>query len=169
MRIFKWTPTFSPTHESAIVPIWVNLLALPAHLYNKDALFSIASIIGKPLQLDDFTAHQSRLSAARIYVEIDLEKPLIEEVLLCISGEIIRQKILFEKLPHFCSLCRHLGHKNSECYTKGNAPRPPPRKPKTQRPNTDDARGSTHSVDKGKGAAEFDQMLHFKHNDQGQS
>ncbi|KAL0284479.1 UNVERIFIED_CONTAM: hypothetical protein Sangu_2826900 [Sesamum angustifolium] len=38
MRIFKWSPTFNPNHESSIVPIWVSLPELPAHLFQKEAL-----------------------------------------------------------------------------------------------------------------------------------
>ncbi|KAL0379353.1 UNVERIFIED_CONTAM: hypothetical protein Sradi_3240800 [Sesamum radiatum] len=48
MRVFKWTPTFTPAHESSIVPVWVSLPALPAHLFCKDVLFTIANIIGTP-------------------------------------------------------------------------------------------------------------------------
>ncbi|KAL0283313.1 UNVERIFIED_CONTAM: hypothetical protein Sradi_7233500 [Sesamum radiatum] len=65
MRVFKWTPTFTPTQESSVVPIWVSFPELPAHLFRKDALFSIASMIGSPLQVDDLTLNKSKLSLAR--------------------------------------------------------------------------------------------------------
>ncbi|KAL0334476.1 UNVERIFIED_CONTAM: hypothetical protein Sradi_4659500 [Sesamum radiatum] len=61
MRVFKWTPTFTPTQESSIVPVWVCFPELPAHLFHKDALFAVASMIGTPLQIDDFTSNQSKL------------------------------------------------------------------------------------------------------------
>ncbi|KAL0440586.1 UNVERIFIED_CONTAM: hypothetical protein Slati_2541600 [Sesamum latifolium] len=50
MRIFKRSPTFNPKHESTIVPIWVGLPDLPAHLLKKAALYHIAKLIGTPLQ-----------------------------------------------------------------------------------------------------------------------
>ncbi|KAL2246042.1 UNVERIFIED_CONTAM: hypothetical protein Sindi_2872400 [Sesamum indicum] len=79
MRIFKWMPTFTPTQESSVVLIWVCFPELPAHLFRKEALFSIASMVGSPLQIDALTLNKSKLSQARVYVEIDLLKPIIEE------------------------------------------------------------------------------------------
>ncbi|XP_020552547.1 uncharacterized protein LOC110012599 [Sesamum indicum] len=86
MRIFKWTPSFTPTQESSIIPIWVRFPELPANLFHKDALFAIANMIGTPLQIDDCTLNQSKLSNARIGIEIDLTKPLVEGFNLQING-----------------------------------------------------------------------------------
>ncbi|KAL2228338.1 UNVERIFIED_CONTAM: hypothetical protein Sindi_1813500 [Sesamum indicum] len=127
MRIFKWTPTFTPTQESSVVPIWVCFPELPAHLFRKEALFSVASMVGSPLQIDALTLNKSKLSQARVCVEIDLLKPIIEEFDLHINGVTIVQKVVFEYLPEYCSLCKHVGHKDSDCFSKGNAPKPPPR------------------------------------------
>ncbi|KAL0317829.1 UNVERIFIED_CONTAM: hypothetical protein Sangu_2197200 [Sesamum angustifolium] len=126
MRIFKWSPTFNPNHESSIVPIWVSLPELPAHLFQKEALFAIANNIGTPLQIADSTYNKSNLSKARVCVEIDLLKPTLEEIDIQICGVTIVQKIEYEQVPHYCSLCNHIGHQESECYSKGNAPKPPP-------------------------------------------
>ncbi|KAL2251644.1 UNVERIFIED_CONTAM: hypothetical protein Sindi_2286700 [Sesamum indicum] len=127
MRIFKWTPTFTPTQESSVVPIWVCFPELPAHLFGKEALFSVASMVGSPLQIDALTLNKSKLSQARVCVEIDLLKPIIEEFDLHINGVTIVQKVVYEYLPEYCSLCKHVGHKDSDCFSKGNAPKPPPR------------------------------------------
>ncbi|KAL0318139.1 UNVERIFIED_CONTAM: hypothetical protein Scaly_2863200 [Sesamum calycinum] len=128
MRVFKWTPTFTPEQESSIVPVWVCFSELPAHLFHKDALFAVASMIGTPLQIDDFTFNHSKLSKARVGIEINLTKPLVEEFDLKINGITIRQKVEYEQVPKYCNLCKHVGHDNLECYSKGNAPRPPQRK-----------------------------------------
>ncbi|KAL0282192.1 UNVERIFIED_CONTAM: hypothetical protein Sradi_7268500 [Sesamum radiatum] len=127
MRVFKWTPTFTPEQESSIVPVWVCFPELPAHLFHKDALFAVASMIGTPLQIDDFTFNHSRLSKARVGIEINLTKPLVEDFDLKINGITIRQKVEYEQVPKYCNLCKHVGHDNLECYSKGNAPRPPQR------------------------------------------
>ncbi|KAL0386800.1 UNVERIFIED_CONTAM: hypothetical protein Sradi_2561800 [Sesamum radiatum] len=128
MRVFKWYPTFTPDNESSIVPIWVNLPALPAHLFRKETLFAIASNIGTPLQIADSTFNQSNLSKARVCVEIDLLKPFLKEIDLKICGETIVQRIEYEETPRYCTLCKHIGHNDSECYSKGNAPKPPRRR-----------------------------------------
>ncbi|KAL0433840.1 UNVERIFIED_CONTAM: hypothetical protein Slati_2718300 [Sesamum latifolium] len=97
MRIFKWSPTFTPGQELSVIPIWACLPDLPAHLFSKKALFSIAGMIGIPLQIDEFTLNQSKLSKARVCVEIDLTKPLMEEFDLLIYGTTISQRVEYEQ------------------------------------------------------------------------
>ncbi|KAL0327396.1 UNVERIFIED_CONTAM: hypothetical protein Sangu_1817600 [Sesamum angustifolium] len=126
MRVFKWSPTFTPEQESSITPIWVSFPELPAHLYRNDALFAIANNIGTPLQIADSTLNQTNLAKARVCVEIDLLKPLLKEIDLKICGTTIVQNIVYEHVPNYCSLCKHIGHSDAECYSKGDAPKPPP-------------------------------------------
>ncbi|KAL0311722.1 UNVERIFIED_CONTAM: hypothetical protein Sradi_5571500 [Sesamum radiatum] len=125
MRVFKWSPTFTPDQESSVVPIWVSFPDLPAHLFCKDALHTIATFVGTPLQIADSTFSRSMLSRARVCTEIDLLKPLVKELDLQINGRTFVQKVEFEQVPQYCSLCKHVGHHDLECYTKGNAPKPP--------------------------------------------
>ncbi|KAL0407594.1 UNVERIFIED_CONTAM: hypothetical protein Sradi_1693800 [Sesamum radiatum] len=124
MRVLKWSPTFSTAHESPIVPIWASFPELPAHLFKKDVLFSLAKFIGTPLQIADSTFNQSNLSKARVCIEIDLLKPLVEEIDINIFGSTIVQKIVYEQVPYYCSLCKHIGHQDSECYSKGHSKTP---------------------------------------------
>ncbi|KAL0341725.1 UNVERIFIED_CONTAM: hypothetical protein Scaly_1835100 [Sesamum calycinum] len=157
MRVFKWSPTFTPEQESSIIPIWVNFPELPAHLYRKDALFAIANNIGTPLQIADSTLNQSNLAKARVCVEMDLLKPLLKEIDLQIRGATIVQKIVYEHIPHYCSLCKHVGHIDAECYSKGSAPKPPP-----HRRNFGQKAAESHKL-KGKAVAQdavklFDKM-----------
>ncbi|KAL2236233.1 UNVERIFIED_CONTAM: hypothetical protein Sindi_1355500 [Sesamum indicum] len=128
MRVFKWTPTFTPSKESSIVPVWVSFPELPAHLFRKEVLFTVASMIGTPLQIDDATLNQSKLSKARACIELDLLKPRLENFQIQICGATIVQRIEYEDIPHYCSWCKHVGHRDSDCYTEGDVPKPPPRK-----------------------------------------
>ncbi|KAL0417384.1 UNVERIFIED_CONTAM: hypothetical protein Slati_3570300 [Sesamum latifolium] len=98
MRVFKWTPTFTPAQESSIVPVW------------------------------------SKLSKARVGIEIDLTAPIVEDFDLQINGRTIRQKVVYEQVPKYCNLCKHVGHDNLECFSMGNAPRPPPRNHTVKQP-----------------------------------
>lgn len=43
MRVFKWSTKFHVDRESSIVPVWIELEKLPIFLFNKEALFAIAS------------------------------------------------------------------------------------------------------------------------------
>ncbi|KAG6482722.1 hypothetical protein ZIOFF_059360 [Zingiber officinale] len=120
LRIFKWTPYFSYTAESSVVPVWIRFPDLPIHMFSKVTLFSAASIIGKPIKIDEATADCSRLSVARVCVEIDLLKPKIEDFWIGIGEEKRLQRVEFEKHPSFCVQCLHLGHSVEECYASGS-------------------------------------------------
>ncbi|KAL0288949.1 UNVERIFIED_CONTAM: hypothetical protein Scaly_2715800 [Sesamum calycinum] len=62
MRVFKWTPNFDSQIESPIAPMWIRLPTLPVHLFEKNALFTLASKIGKPLRMDEPTVDLSSLT-----------------------------------------------------------------------------------------------------------
>jgi len=55
-----------------VVPVWIALEGLPAHLQDKRAIYSIANLIGKPLKVDSSTLSLNRPSVARIFVELDV-------------------------------------------------------------------------------------------------
>src|SRR2546430_15288690 len=100
MRSFRWTPDFRLAVQSSIVPVWISLPNLPLFLFNKRGLFSIGSLLGKPLTLDSATADLSRPSVARVCVEVDLTKKLIARVRLdCEASEGFWQEVIYEKIP----------------------------------------------------------------------
>ncbi|XP_051121130.1 protein transport protein sec31-like [Andrographis paniculata] len=115
MRVLKWTPDFKTSEEPPHVPVWVTLPLLPLHMYHRDLLFTVAAGIGTPLKVDTPTATRSRCSHARVCVEIDLTKPLLHAFEIDVGTGVLEQKVIYERLPSFCSLCRHLGHKAEAC------------------------------------------------------
>lgn len=52
----------------------MSLPNLPLYLFNKQGLFAIGSLLGKPLTLDAATADLSWPNVARLCIEIDLLK-----------------------------------------------------------------------------------------------
>lgn len=124
MRVFKWTPEFDPSFETPIVAIWCNLPALPIHLYDVNALFAIGRLFGNPIQLDRATATRSRYSFARMCVEIDITKPPPETITLDLAGIQISQRVAWDKLPLYCTDCKHVGHSQESCYAFGKSVRP---------------------------------------------
>ncbi|KAL0299940.1 UNVERIFIED_CONTAM: hypothetical protein Sangu_3148100 [Sesamum angustifolium] len=119
MRVFKWTPNFDPQIESLIAPVWIRLPALPVHLFEKNALFTLATKIGKPLRIDEPTADLSR-PVARVCVEIDVTSPKVQAVHLQIEGKTYRQQVIYENCPPYCSSCNHLGLEIANCIVKHN-------------------------------------------------
>uniref|UniRef100_M1DMP2 DUF4283 domain-containing protein n=1 Tax=Solanum tuberosum TaxID=4113 RepID=M1DMP2_SOLTU len=74
MRIQTWTPTFKPDKETPIVTIWISLLELPWHCFNKEFLVALLNPIGNVLYLDTASIQKTRGSLAKVKVYIDLTK-----------------------------------------------------------------------------------------------
>ncbi|KAK6122748.1 hypothetical protein DH2020_043506 [Rehmannia glutinosa] len=91
-------------------------------------------IIGTPLQVDSLTASRSRLSMARACIELDLLKERIDEIVLEFDNTTQVQKIIYERIPEYCTHCKHIGHSLVGCYMNGNVTRPPPL---VRRPSSD--------------------------------
>ncbi|XP_042009085.1 uncharacterized protein LOC121757635 [Salvia splendens] len=135
MRVFKWSPDFDTYCESPIVAIWCNLIGLPIHLFDQSALFAIGKLLGTPIQVDRATANKSRLSFARICIEIDITKPPPEEIILDICGQETVRQVRWDKIPSYCQECKHVGHASDVCYATGKRERPPRRNYHTAPPN----------------------------------
>ncbi|KAL3529142.1 hypothetical protein ACH5RR_008464 [Cinchona calisaya] len=71
--------------DFTIVPIWIRFPKLKFHYYTGKSLSKLASYVGKSLYVDKLTASQSRLSFARVCVEVavtskfPIEIPIINE------------------------------------------------------------------------------------------
>ncbi|XP_027060814.2 uncharacterized protein [Coffea arabica] len=116
MRVFRWTRDFHVHKESPLVPVWVNLPALPIHFFDKHSLFFILSPVGQPLFLDAATSAGTRPSVARVCVELDLLKPICSRVWVAVEGESgFWQQIVIEDLPSYCTKCWRLGHAVGDC------------------------------------------------------
>jgi len=99
-----------------IVPVWVKFPNLPLKCWSLKCLSKITSVLGKPIQSDMLTSSMSKLSYARVLVEINLlsDLPYSIEVTLP-NGSILHQQVVYETLPRFCKHCRTLGHITSTC------------------------------------------------------
>ncbi|KAK4419667.1 hypothetical protein Salat_2379600 [Sesamum alatum] len=95
--------------------MWIRLLELPIHLYQKKALFGIASLIGLLIKLDKAIADGLRPSVARVFVEIDLMKRRPDSVWIGTKGRYFPQPVVYEWCPKYCIQCRHLGHGIEDC------------------------------------------------------
>ncbi|WMV24352.1 hypothetical protein MTR67_017737 [Solanum verrucosum] len=90
-------------------------------MFAREALFSLASAVGTSLQVDKATTGKSRPSVARVKVEVNLLLSLPDRVRMFFKDEKIGvvkevlQKIVYDKLPSYCTTCKHQGHKEEEC------------------------------------------------------
>lgn len=124
MRVFKWTLAFDPYFETPIAAVWCNIIGLPIHSFEKSTLFAIGGLFGTPIQIDHATATQTRLSFARICVELDISKPPPEEFVLDIMGKEVIQKVKWDKIHMYCLECCHVGHSSASCYANRQREKP---------------------------------------------
>ncbi|KAG8385901.1 hypothetical protein BUALT_Bualt03G0093300 [Buddleja alternifolia] len=105
-----WTPDFDPNEESHIMPIWIKVLGLKPHWFHRQFLFHVASIIGKPLKLDEATSEIENPAVARICVEINVMEKLQSEIPVQVEGKTSLLRIQYEGIPEYGRICRHRGH-----------------------------------------------------------
>ncbi|XP_075079835.1 uncharacterized protein LOC142165106 [Nicotiana tabacum] len=59
-----------------IVPLWVRIPSLSVGYWSTEALSKLASVVGKPMYTDLFTAEMDRISYAIVLVDTDISHPL---------------------------------------------------------------------------------------------
>uniref|UniRef100_A0A0V0ITI4 Putative ovule protein n=1 Tax=Solanum chacoense TaxID=4108 RepID=A0A0V0ITI4_SOLCH len=77
MRPFIYDTNFKVSEETSQATTWISFPDLLPTFFVKKVLFSLASVVGKPLQLDLATINKTRPRCARVKVQLDLltEKP----------------------------------------------------------------------------------------------
>ncbi|XP_077218301.1 uncharacterized protein LOC143852667 isoform X2 [Tasmannia lanceolata] len=121
IKVFKWTPQFRAGNgEPSTVAVWIALPRLPVVFFEEDVLFSIASLVGKPLAIDVPTKILSRTNVARICVEVNLLVEFPRRVWIGIGEGGFWQRIYYEKLPSYCLNCNRQGHSTKICKFNGS-------------------------------------------------
>uniref|UniRef100_A0A5B7BC66 Reverse transcriptase zinc-binding domain-containing protein n=1 Tax=Davidia involucrata TaxID=16924 RepID=A0A5B7BC66_DAVIN len=75
-----------------------------------------ASAVGRPLYADTHTEDRTRISFARVCVELDakMDPPDVFDVCLA-DGSYVEVEIEYQWKPSLCTTCRKFGHKHSQC------------------------------------------------------
>ena len=98
------------------IPIWVKFYNIPLEYWTNTCLGYIASAVGKPLHMDSLTENKTRLSFARICIEVDLSSKFPKAARLNLgNGKCTTIRIEYPWVPHNCSHCQVFGHKVSKC------------------------------------------------------
>ncbi|CAA7017838.1 unnamed protein product [Microthlaspi erraticum] len=110
LMVQAWSPSFDPTQDDIdTTPVWIWLANIPINFYHKSILMGTARGTEKPIKVDLTTLHCERARFARVFVEVNLRKPLKGTML--INGE--RYFVSYEGLSSICLKCglyRHLVH-----------------------------------------------------------
>lgn len=127
MIVKAWAPNFNFNDEILrTIPLWVRLPNLPLNCWSSDSLSRLGSVVGVPVCADEYTTNQSRISYARLLIEVDITKELIRTIPIeNEEGKLIEQQVFYEWTPAYCTMCKKIGH---DCKNT----KPPPPKQKTQ-------------------------------------
>ena len=110
----RWSLSFDPEKDVPYaVPVQVRLPHLPLCCQNDETLHAIGNSLGKYIEKAE--PKGPLFSCARIYVEVDLEKGLLEIVSLCMDGWEHAQKVDYEQLSFKCKKCHEYGHFVKKC------------------------------------------------------
>ncbi|PKU87687.1 RNA exonuclease 1 [Dendrobium catenatum] len=122
----KWSPDFIPRREDfATIPLWIKIKNLPLSCWTPEGISKIASCVGIPLAVDALTAAKTRLTFARVCVQVSCSNPLPDEIFIYVDGKITPLSVLYDWNPSPCSFCGSIYHSPEQCSKNPN-PQPPP-------------------------------------------
>ncbi|KAK4390170.1 putative ribonuclease H protein [Sesamum angolense] len=102
--------------DISLTPVWATRPSLPLECWHPNALGKIGSRLGIPIAMDSLTMKMERVSYARILVEVDASKKLVDHVEFILPNGVTRkQPVVYEYTPKFCSTCKRFGHLKESC------------------------------------------------------
>ena len=98
------------------LPIWVKFFNIPLEYWTVTSLGYIASVVGISMHLDTLTENHSRLSFARICIEVDVNCTFPKSALLDLgNGKYSTIRIEYPWFPQNCAHCKIFGHSQVKC------------------------------------------------------
>lgn len=116
---------FNTSKETSIAIAWISFPSLPPNFFCEEAMFSLASAVGKPLQVVMATKNKTRPSCARVKVEVDLLGEFSKRIKIGIKqdGEEVPEKwvqIKYDYLLRYYQIYLIQGHNEEQCYVKNS-------------------------------------------------
>ncbi|KAJ4839764.1 hypothetical protein Tsubulata_022251 [Turnera subulata] len=118
LTVQTWKPGFDVRRAPAKATVWVQIPEMPVEWYRQDVLGALSSQIGKPIRIDINTLQAERGKFARLAIEVEFSKPLVNWVEI----EDRWFKVKYEDIPDFCFGFGKIGHIEEHCPEKRGAP-----------------------------------------------
>ncbi|KAH0706296.1 hypothetical protein KY285_012268 [Solanum tuberosum] len=121
MRPLIYDKKFRVDEETSQAMAWISFPDLWPTFFGREAIFLLASAVGKPIQLDTATIKKTRPSCARVKVQLELLGDLPKYVELesdneeKTSSSVEKVKVVYDMLPKYCRRCKLQGHNEEEC------------------------------------------------------
>ena len=116
----EWSPeTALDPPDLSVMPMWIDLKGVPSLMFSHKALKCLSRAAGKFVKLHPSTEKCSRLDVARLLVEVNLHKSLVENItFLDKEGARVLIDVNYLWLPPKCNVCSSWGHKGSSRTSK---------------------------------------------------
>ncbi|GAV91992.1 DUF4283 domain-containing protein/zf-CCHC_4 domain-containing protein, partial [Cephalotus follicularis] len=102
--------------ECKSMPVWVKLKGVPIQFWNKVGLSYIASVLGKPIQMDATPMNRYALLFARVCVDMNATSSFPESITLELEdGSTTSIEVEYPWRPAACTLCKVFDHSNRSC------------------------------------------------------
>ena len=122
LAIRQWEPDFRPSLATfSSVAVWVRFPELPLEFYEPSFFKKMGTAIGPVLRIDAHTVHGARGRYARLCIQVNLEEPLPNTVLI---GQGRVQAVQYEGINQLCFSCGRVGHRKEVCPYVARAPTP---------------------------------------------
>lgn len=82
-----------------------------------EGLSRIASHIGVPLFMDHLTSSSTRISFARVCVEVNVDSALPQSFFVKYEDEVVEIRVEYQGIPAKCEHCKAFGHDTKKCIT----------------------------------------------------
>ncbi|KAG5620172.1 hypothetical protein H5410_005390 [Solanum commersonii] len=108
-------------HETTTAIAWISFPTLPPNFFGKEAIFSLAAAVGKPLQVDMATQKKTRPSCARVKAEVERLGEFPKRINMGVrkrTGEVMEKwiPIRYDYVPKYCKNCKLQGHNETDCF-----------------------------------------------------
>ena len=115
-----WKPGMDMLNiQLSSIPIMVRFYNIPLEYWTNTCLGHIASTVGIPLHIDPLTENQTKLTFARICIEVGVDCEFPKSVLLDRgNGSYSTIRIEYPWAPQCCSECKLFGHNLVNCQAK---------------------------------------------------
>ncbi|KAF8035493.1 hypothetical protein BT93_C1503 [Corymbia citriodora subsp. variegata] len=88
--------------EYSSVPVWIRLKNLPYGLWFARGISKVASILGKPLYVDQRTEQLKMISFARVCIELEASKDCCDTIDVFLNGAVRVVEVEYEWKPISC-------------------------------------------------------------------
>ncbi|XP_057803223.1 uncharacterized protein LOC131018522 [Salvia miltiorrhiza] len=116
IRLREWVRYFDPYKESSsLAQIWVRIYYLPWEFWKPEVISGIGRALGTPIRIDHASANAEVGHFARILVEVDMARPILNSMYIDDGNTSFYIEFGFETMPFFCSHCKITGHSSEKC------------------------------------------------------